>query len=105
VSTYEPPFTAWLTIECRDVWCDETEHRVDLALVRGLDLAGGPQLWHAMAPDDFDGHPVIAGDVTCETGGDLPENVCIEWPLRECDGHGPPHAHIVGARPLAHTLS
>lgn len=102
MTTYPPPFTAWLTMACLDDECGEPEHRVDLLLVRGLDLAGAGQQWHAFCPPQFDGYVVAAGTVTCETAGELDPEVRIAWPIRPCRAD---HAHLIGARALDHTLS
>jgi hypothetical protein len=102
VSAHEPPFTAWLQLECDDPWCDETEgHRVDLVLVRGLDLAGGPQVWHAVAPPALHGVDVTAGYCR-ETAGELDDRVHIVWPIAQTPCG---RTFIIGPRPLAHTLS
>lgn len=94
------PFTAWLIIHCTDHTCGEDTHRVDLVLVRGLDLADGPQLWHAMAPPDHEGLE-LAGTIVTETAGEIPENVFIDWPVRLT----PAGPVLRGAAPLARTLS
>ncbi len=100
MSAPAPAWQAWLDIECGNPRCPEVRHRIDLVLVRGFDLAGGPQIWHAMAPVEYDGTP-LAGRIGTETAGDIPPNVYIDWPVRiEEDG---PVLH--GATALRHSMS
>lgn len=101
MSTHPPPWSAWLTIACLDDECDEPSHRVDLVLVRGLDLAGAGEQWHAFCPAEYDSYIVAPGTVTCETDGELDPSTHIVWPIRPC---GPDHAHLIGPRALSHTL-